>query len=99
MAWSLGERLVGSWSESGGCAGRGRSPMTMELGLTNALSHEDAQNMAKAIRDAFDEGYASYDTPAASNTLFEDMWERSDAKGIHDTLIEHSKADVVLRSP
>ena len=46
------------------------------------------QETARLIREAFDEGYHSYVTPACAYNTVESAWDESQAKQIHDNLLE-----------
>lgn len=43
--------------------------------------------IAKAIKEAFEEGWCAPETPANYYNTLEDAWEESDAKALHDKLL------------
>ena len=47
-------------------------------------------NKAKALKNAFFEGYESYSTPCNAYNTVEEAWEESEAKEIYDKWIGSS---------
>ncbi|WP_407304021.1 hypothetical protein [Acinetobacter sp.] len=45
------------------------------------------EEIAKAIKEAFEEGYHNYETPCNAYNCVEDAWEKSEAKVVHDRLL------------
>lgn len=45
------------------------------------------ETIAKAIKDAFEEGYGSYDTAANSCTTLEDAWAASEAALVYEKVL------------
>ncbi len=48
----------------------------------------DRKELAEAIKDAFEEGWNSYETPCVPYNSLGDAWSSSDAKISHDRLIQ-----------
>lgn len=44
--------------------------------------------IARALYEAFCEGYNSYETPANAYNTIEDAWDKSDAKKLAKSLVE-----------
>lgn len=47
--------------------------------------------VAQLIKDAFEEGYASYASPCESYNTVTEAWNESSAKEVHDYLINGDK--------
>lgn len=46
----------------------------------------NTEQIKKAIKAAFEEGYASYATPCAAYNSVEEAWNESEAKDVYDNI-------------
>lgn len=56
--------------------------------ILNNLEREYLVTICNKIKQAFKEGYNSYETPSLAYNTIESAWENSDAKKICDRLLK-----------